>query len=118
MKAKTLGRKYFDNLVFTCCDASSRCSHHIIISYFSIVRATFLQNFGIAGGPNGVMNRSEEVVQINVVECASYLASGQTLPPDTGLSPRALAGTLTRKLRRKENQSDVAHPLLIRTETV
>lgn len=85
---------------------------------WAIVHATFLQHFGIAGGPNGVMNRSEEVVQINVVECASYPAGGQTLTTDIGLSPRALAGTLTRKLRRKENQSDVTHPRLMRTETV
>jgi hypothetical protein len=65
-----------------------------------------------------VMNRSEEVVQINVVECASYHAGAQTVNTDNGLSPRALAGSLTRKLRRKENPSDVTHPLLIRTETV
>jgi hypothetical protein len=93
-------------------------SHHLFIHNGSIVHATFLQHFGIAGGPNGVMNRSEEVVQINVVECASYPAGGQTLTTDIGLSPRALAGTLTRKLRRKENQSDVTHPRLMRTETV
>jgi hypothetical protein len=63
------------------------------------VRATFLQNFTIAGGPNGLMNRSEEVVQINVINCSDQglnLSSG-----DLNLSPRMMiAGSIGRKLRR------------------
>lgn len=76
----------------------------------STVRATFLQHFGIAGGPNGLMNRSEEVVQINVLNCAPDALALQAPPPDSGLSPRALAGSLTRKLRRKETPTEVTPP--------
>jgi hypothetical protein len=68
------------------------------------VRATFLQHFGISGGPNGIMNRSEEVVQIEILECSSAGLGFQVLSHDSGLSPRALAETLSRKLRRKESQ--------------
>jgi hypothetical protein len=63
------------------------------------VRATFLQNFTIAGGPNGLMNRSEEVVQISVLNCSDQ---GLNLPSgDLNLSPRMMiAGSIGRKLRR------------------
>jgi hypothetical protein len=83
---------------------------HLFCVSCSSVRATFLQHFGIAGGPNGLMNRSEEVVQINVLNCSSGALALQALPQDSGLSPRALAGSLTRKLRRKETPTDLTPP--------
>lgn len=82
----------------------------VISSFLSTVRATFLQHFGIAGGPNGLMNRSEEVVQINVLNCSSDALALHASPQDSALSPRALAGSLTRKLRRKETPTDVTPP--------
>jgi hypothetical protein len=51
------------------------------------------------GGPNGIMNRSEEVVQVNVVNCASCEEDGH-INVDSSVSPRSFAGTITRKLRR------------------
>ena len=107
MKMTTLGRKL---LALFYSDASA-CDnlHHLTNEFlfqYRTVRATFLQHFGIAGGPNGLMNRGEEVVQINILHCSSSGLPMQPAPPDTGLSPRALAGSLTRKLRRKESQPD------------
>lgn len=72
------------------------------------MRATFLQNFTVAGGPNGLMNRSEEVVQICVLDCSNqglHMSGG-----DLNLSPRMLAGSIGRKLRRNTSHDDVIPP--------
>lgn len=78
----------------------------------STVRATFMQSFSIVGGPNGLMNRSEEVVQINVLTC-----SEQEGFADAVLTPRSLADSLSRKLRRQSHDHDGPLAMVARADS-
>ena len=66
------------------------------------IRATFNQDFCLTGGPNARMTTGEEIVRVNVVKCCDYNADAQNAywNPESGLSPRALAGQIGRRMRR------------------
>jgi len=73
---------------------------------WATISATFLQTFTIVGGPNGLMNRSEEIVQVNVKNC-SGVEERILLNTDSTITPRSMA-RIKRKLRRQGNYDTIA----------
>lgn len=67
-----------------------------------------MQTFSIVGGHNGLMNRSEEIVQIEVKNANDESQSNL----DTTVSPRSLVG-IKRKVRRQ-----VSHDGIVSSERV
>eukprot|EP00546_Thalassionema_frauenfeldii_P003367 CAMPEP_0178936224 /NCGR_PEP_ID=MMETSP0786-20121207/25051_1 /TAXON_ID=186022 /ORGANISM="Thalassionema frauenfeldii, Strain CCMP 1798" /LENGTH=433 /DNA_ID=CAMNT_0020614597 /DNA_START=809 /DNA_END=2110 /DNA_ORIENTATION=- len=75
---------------------------------WATICANFMQTFSIVGGHNGLMNRSEEIVQIEVKNAQDESQSKL----DTTVSPRSLVG-IKRKVRRQ-----VSHDGIVSSERV
>jgi len=73
---------------------------------WATICANFMQTFSIVGGHNGLMNRSEEIVQIEVMDCKATEDESQ-LNLESNISPRSLVG-IKRKIRRQVSQDGVA----------
>ena len=69
---------------------------------WATIRATFLQSFRVFGGPNGRMVRGEEIVRVKILKCCDFCQ----VVKEAAISPRELAGLMSRKLRRFGSQDN------------
>lgn len=69
----------------------------------STIRAVFLQNFRLSGGPNGRIVRGEELVQINLTSCQRISAKEPFAEQVSPLS--RIKNELTRPLRVRRSMS-------------
>jgi hypothetical protein len=67
---------------------------------WATIRATFLQSFRVCGGPNGRIVRGEEIVRVKILKCCDF----RRVVKESAISPRELAGMMSRKLRRFGSQ--------------